>query len=197
MPPTIRDLIPASFPSTSPEAAQRVVGIDDDAADEVFDALGSATARTLYAEICEEPRPPSDLVPHVGTSLQNVHHHLHRLEEAGLIKPIGTTYSEKGVEMTVYGSADSPLVVTNADRSQRSKLREALKRLFAGMAGLIILSLAVQRLSDVINPTHHPPPPPGMSASHVFSPPLGVVVFVVGVPILVSLVLWWGYRESR
>lgn len=197
MPPTIRDLLPVTNTADNSKALPRVVGIDDDAADEVFDVLGSTTARTLYAAICEEPQPPANLAAHVETSSQNVHHHLNRLEEAGLITPVGTTYSEKGVEMTVYGSAHSPLVVTNADESRQSILREALKRLFAGISGLIILSLVVQRLSELIAPTHHPSPPPGMSANHAFTPPPGLVVFAVGVPIIVVFVLWWAYRASR
>jgi len=195
MPPTIRDLLPVA--NTADEATSRVVGIDDDAADEVFDVLGSTTARKLYAAICEKPQPPADLVTNVETSSQNVHYHLNRLEKAGLITPVGTTYSEKGVEMTVYGSTDSPLVVTNADETQQSILQEALKRLFAGIGGLIILSLAVQRLSELIAPTHNPSPPPGMSTSHAFTPPPGLVVFAVGVPIIVVFVLWWAYRASR
>jgi len=197
MPPTIRDLLPVANTSDTSETSPRIVGIDDDAADEVFDVLGSSTARKLYAAICEEPQPPADLVAHVETSLQNVHHHLNRLKEAGLITPVGTTYSEKGVEMTVYGPTDSPLVVTNADESQQSILREALKRLFAGIGGLIILRLAVQRLSELIAPTPHPSPPPGMSASHAFTPPPGLVVFAVGVPIIIVVVLWWAYRASQ
>lgn len=194
MAPTIRDLLP-TIPVES-DATPRVVGIEEEAADEVFDALGSETARTLFAELTDEPRTPADLVAHVETSLQNVHHHLDRLEKAGLITPVGTTYSEKGVEMTIYGTTDAPLVVTNADDAQRSLLRTALRRLFVGLGVLILLSVTVQGVSNVLTPTSRPTPPPGMSASTSFVPPPGLVVFVVGLPVVVALAVWLAYRET-
>jgi len=99
--------------------------------------------------------------------------------------------------MTVFGSTDRPLVVTNANDSQRSVLREALKRLFVGIGGLLVLSFAVQRLSELIVPTNHPPPPPGMSASHAVSLPPGLIVFVVGLLFIAVIVIRWAVRTAQ
>jgi hypothetical protein len=47
-----------------------------------------------------------DIVDDVDTTLQNVHYHLNRLHEAGVIDVVDTAYSEKGREMNVYQCRD-------------------------------------------------------------------------------------------
>ena len=169
-------LLPSS-PDVSPDSDPRLVGLDSDEADELMAALSSETARRLLAELHEDPAPPGELADRVDTSLQNAQYHLEKLEGAGAIEGVGTAYSEKGREMTVYGPADSPLVIYAGEQERASGLRAALSRLFGGVLALGIVSLAIQELfgrsifraaRDDAGPQGAPPsetptatPPPG------------------------------------
>ncbi|MFB6096383.1 MAG: ArsR/SmtB family transcription factor, partial [Haloferacaceae archaeon] len=79
-----------STPDTSAaeESDPRILGIDDDDADDLLSALSSDTARRLLAELHEEPSTPSVLADRVGTSLQNTQYHLGNLREADLVEVI-------------------------------------------------------------------------------------------------------------
>jgi len=138
-------LLPSS-PDVSPDSDPRLVGLDSEDADAIMAALSAETARLLLAELHDEPAPPGELADRVDTSLQNVQYHLEKLETAGAIEDVGTAYSEKGREMTVYGPADSPLVIYAGERERAAGLRAALTRLFTGIAALAVGSLAVQEL---------------------------------------------------
>lgn len=127
--------------SSSPDDAE-VLDIDADEAAAAFDALGSETARRLLSAIYEEPRTPPELREEVGTSLQNVHYHLDRLEEAGLVAPAGSGYSEKGNEMTVYGPAREAVVLFAGDGGDRSRFERLLKRVL-GLGAILVLSTLV------------------------------------------------------
>ena len=169
-------LLPSS-PDVSPDSDPRLVGLDSDEADELMAALSSETARRLLAELHEDPAPPGELADRVDTSLQNAQYHLEKLEGAGAIEGVGTAYSEKGREMTVYGPADSPLVIYAGEQERASGLRAALSRLFGGVLALGVVSLAIQELfgrsifraaRDDAGPQGAPPsetptatPPPG------------------------------------
>ena len=89
----------------------RLVDIDEDAADEVFGALSSETARSILAALYEEPRTASDLAEAVDTSLQNVRYHLEKLVDAELVEVADTWYSERGTEMKVYAPRSESLVL--------------------------------------------------------------------------------------
>lgn len=101
------------------------LGEDDTPA--VLEALASETARSVLLALAEEPRTASDLAGAVDTSLQNVHYHLNNLLEAGLVTGIGTWYSAKGKEMTVYAPSSEGIelqfepVDGEADRSARQE----------------------------------------------------------------------------
>lgn len=111
----------------------------------MFDALGSDTARRLFCAISDEPAPPSELARRIDTSVQNVHYHLSNLQTAGLVEPLDTTYSEKGNEMTVYGLATDPIVLTGeSDPETRAGLRTSVQDWAAGVVGLALASVAVQ-----------------------------------------------------
>jgi DNA-binding transcriptional ArsR family regulator len=138
-------LLPSS-PDVSPDSDPRLVGLDSEDADAIMAALSAETARVLLAELHDEPAPPGELADRVDTSLQNVQYHLEKLETAGAIEDVGTAYSEKGREMTVYGPADSPLVIYAGERERASGLRAALTRLFTGITALALGSLLVQEL---------------------------------------------------
>ena len=120
-----------------PEDA-RVLDIEGEAADRAFEVLSSATARRILTAIYEQPRTPPEVRDEVGTSLQNVHYHLDRLEQADLIEPSGVGYSEKGSEMTIYAPRSEAVVLFAGRESDRSRLRRILGRVL----GLYILLAA-------------------------------------------------------
>jgi DNA-binding transcriptional ArsR family regulator len=136
-------LLPSS-PDISPDSEPRVVGLDSEEADDLMAALSSETARRILAELHEEPAPPGELADRVDTSLQNAQYHLEKLESAGAIEVVGTAYSEKGREMSIYGPADSPLVIFAGEQERASGLRAAVSRLFVGFLALAVGAAAVQ-----------------------------------------------------
>jgi DNA-binding transcriptional ArsR family regulator len=104
------------------ERADVVVGPDEPA--DALDVLSSATARDILAALREAPSTASGVAEDVDKSLQNVAYHLSRLREADLITPVGTWYSEKGREMTVYALAAERLVVRFGDDEGTARSRE-------------------------------------------------------------------------
>lgn len=112
-------------------------------AGDAFEALASDTARAVLATVYAEPATPSEVREEVGTTLQNVHYHLERLEEADLVEPAGTGYSEKGNEMTVYAPATEALVLFAGRDHDRSRVEGLLRRVFAMVSGLSIAAVAV------------------------------------------------------
>jgi DNA-binding transcriptional ArsR family regulator len=124
-----------------PEDA-RVLDIDGEAADRAFEVLSSGTARRILTSIYEQPRTPPEVRDEVGTSLQNVHYHLGRLEDADLIEPSGVGYSEKGSEMTIYAPRSEAVVLFAGRESERSRLQRLLGRVL-GLYVLLAVAVAV------------------------------------------------------
>jgi DNA-binding transcriptional ArsR family regulator len=120
----------------------RLVDLDDDVADEVFQALSSGTTRRIFTELHESPQAASDLAEVTDTSVQNVQYHLEKLVEADLVEVVDTWYSERGTEMKVYAPTDESLVLF-AGRDKGSSLRTLLKRLAGGIALLLPASALV------------------------------------------------------
>jgi DNA-binding transcriptional ArsR family regulator len=140
-------LLPSSYDSTqSEEAEPRVVDVESEEADEVFDALASETARRLLTQLHEAPAPPAQLADSVDTSVQNVQYHLAKLEDAGAIEVVDTAYSEKGREMDVYAPADQALVIFAGDEEEGSTLRTAISRLLGSLGIVALASAVVQAL---------------------------------------------------
>jgi DNA-binding transcriptional ArsR family regulator len=136
-----------------PETTQRpgdpqVLDLGDEATAEALSALSSETAREILAAVYEEPQTPPDIRDEVGTSLQNVHYHIEKLEEADLIQPAGSGYSEKGTEMTVYAPKSEAVVLFAGQERHRSRLKTALARLLGGVGILGLATLLIQRLFD-------------------------------------------------
>ncbi|QCC46713.1 ArsR/SmtB family transcription factor [Halobellus limi] len=125
----------------------RVVGLDSEEVDDLLAAISSTTARELLAELHDEPGPPSDVADRVDTSIQNAQYHLDRLETAGLIESVGTAYSEKGREMTVYAPSDQALVVVAGDEDDTTGLQSALTQLLGGLGVVALGSVVVDRLA--------------------------------------------------
>lgn len=124
-------LLPSRLEVSASPDEPRVLDIDGEDAADAFDVLGSETARRVLSTIYDAPRTPTEVRDAVGTSLQNVHYHLERLEGAGLIEPAGVGYSEKGNEMTVYAPASEAVVLFAGADSDGNRLRDLLGRVFA------------------------------------------------------------------
>jgi DNA-binding transcriptional ArsR family regulator len=190
------------------DASPRVVGLDDDDADELLSALSSTTARRILGELHEEPTNSAELAESVDTSLQNVQYHLGRLESAGAIEVIDTVYSEKGREMDLYAPADRPLVVVAADEDETSGLSDVLSRLLGGVAVVGVASLIAQFLvdgvpfaaqtggggdggavgtADVAAET--------TAAATATGPPPGLLVFLGGMTVLAAWLAVWAVRN--
>jgi DNA-binding transcriptional ArsR family regulator len=102
----------------------RVLPLEDEEAARLINCLTTDTARSTLASLQRESATASELADAVGTSLQNVRHHLERLQEAGLVRVVGTRYSVKGREMKVYGTTKDSLVVCVGDGSERIQTAE-------------------------------------------------------------------------
>jgi DNA-binding transcriptional ArsR family regulator len=94
--------------------------VSGESQEEALQALSSGTAQAILGALDGDPKTTSEIAEMVDTSIQNTHHHLRRLEENDLVEPIGTWYSAKGKEMTVYALTAEKLVVRfgAAERSQ-------------------------------------------------------------------------------
>ncbi|WP_144920100.1 ArsR/SmtB family transcription factor [Halorubrum salsamenti] len=143
-----------SLPDATPEDREpRVVGVDDDDADELIAALGSETAREILTRLHDEPATKSELADAVDTSLQNVQYHLSKLDGADLVDVVDTTYSEKGREMEVYAAADEPLVLFAGGSEASRGIKSALMRLLGGYGIIGLAAVAAQRVLSVTGPT--------------------------------------------
>ena len=135
-------LLPRRVESNRRPEDARVLDIDGEAADRAFEVLSSATARRILTAIYEQPRTPPEVRDEVGTSLQNVHYHLDRLEDADLIEPAGVGYSEKGSEMTIYAPRSEAVVLFAGRESDRSRLGRLLGRVL-GLYVLLAVAVAI------------------------------------------------------
>lgn len=113
----------------------RLVGMDEELADDVFEALAAGTTRRIFGHLHEDPHTASELADLTGTSVQNAQYHLGKLQDADLVEVVDTWYSERGTEMKVYAPTDESLVVF-AGGQERGSLRELLKRAVAILAVL-------------------------------------------------------------
>ena len=146
-------LLPSISDATPEDREPRVVGVDDDDADELIAALGSETAREILTQLHADPATKSELADAVDTSLQNVQYHLAKLDGADLVDVVDTAYSEKGREMDVYAAADEPLVLFAGGSTESHGLKAALLRLLGGYGVIGLAAAAAQRLLSVADPT--------------------------------------------
>ncbi|MCY4730401.1 helix-turn-helix domain-containing protein [Natronomonas gomsonensis] len=203
-------LLPSRLEVSPSPDEPKVLDIDGEGADAAFDALGSETAREVLATIYDEPRTPTEVRESVGTSLQNVHYHLDRLEEAGLIEPAGMGYSEKGNEMTVYGPASEAVVLFAGRDNDSSRLRDTLQRLFGLFFVVSLSTLVFAAVSEWLRPEPVPQPRSddvGMmaesqsaadtAASSVTAVDPLLAFFLGGCVVVAAIGLVWGLREYR
>lgn len=139
---------------SSPDSAERgsdVIAIDDEAADEVFSALSSTTARSVLSTLHEQPRPASEIASEVDTSLQNVNYHLEKLGDSGLVEVVDGTYSDQGREMKVYAPTNKTLVLFAGDDLQRPALRELVEQLVGFVSLFALAGFLVDRLASSVS----------------------------------------------
>ncbi|WP_232688066.1 ArsR/SmtB family transcription factor [Halobacterium zhouii] len=123
-----------------------VVGIREDAADDVFEALSASTAREILMALYQEPDTASGVADVVDTSLQNATYHLEKLVDAELVEVADTWYSEQGREMKVYAPANESLVLFASDEASKASLKDRLLRVLGAVGVLGLVSIVVQRL---------------------------------------------------
>jgi DNA-binding transcriptional ArsR family regulator len=127
----------------------RVVAFADGDADRMLEALGTETRREIVTQLFEGPATTSELADELDSSVQNIHQHLGRLEDAGLVTSVDTVYSEKGAEMRLYAPAHDPLVFVGEEQRER-RVRRSLRELVVG-AGLlagatVLVQIGAERL---------------------------------------------------
>jgi hypothetical protein len=191
-------LLPLRGESQSTPGEPRVLGLDDDAADEAFETLTASTTRTVLSIIYEQPSTPTEIRDEIGTSLQNVHYHLGKLEDADLIQPSGIGYSEKGTEMTVYAPASEAVVLFAGHESDRLRLRGFFQRILGAIAVLagvtVLLALYLGRFSLGLFSTRMTSTGESTAATApAFDP---VLAFVLG-GVLTLLVLGGAWYRAR
>jgi len=125
---------------TPREREPRLVDLDEETADEVFDALSSQTTRRIFLTLHQSPQTASDLADATDTSVQNVQYHLGKLDDADLVEVVDTWYSERGTEMKVYAPKDDSLVLF-AGRDKQSTLRSLLNRVAGIFTVLVPISI--------------------------------------------------------
>ena len=122
----IRDLQSGDQTGDSESGEPTVVGLEAEESGEVFSALTSETARSLVAELHRRPATQSELAERVDTSLQNAKYHLQRLVDAGIVEVVDELYSQKGIEMSVYGPVGHPFVLIAGGDENLDAVRRAL-----------------------------------------------------------------------
>jgi len=185
-------LLPSTDDVTGEQDGEiQVLGVDEDATADVFEALSSDTARRVLTAIYDEPAPPSELADRLDISLQNVSYHLDNLEDAGVVRVADTRYSEKGKEMNVYAPANDPVVVFVGTEERKTGLRDLLKRLVGATGVLVVVSALMFVFQAFGQPGGAGDDP---TILELLSFP-GVEFLLGGVFVLGLVVLWWAWNR--
>lgn len=137
------------------QGGPRLLDLDDEAADEVFEALSASTTREIFLALHDQPQTASDLADRTDTSVQNVQYHLGKLKDVELVEAVDTWYSERGSEMDVYAPTDESLVLFAGQDKERS-IRSIFNRLVGVASVLAPTSLLV---AWAASRTHSEPEP--------------------------------------
>ncbi|PSQ60245.1 ArsR family transcriptional regulator [Halobacteriales archaeon SW_7_71_33] len=176
-------------------------------------SLSSETARSILVALHDRPATASELAESVGTTVQNVRHHLDSLREADLVRTAETRYSSKGREMDVYAPVDRPLVVVVgkgeddplADDETETETGtegfvDALSRFVGAIVGLAAVSLAVQWLAvspgGDLGGVVRSPDAVGGGLGPTVAPP-GLLFFAGGALILAVVSGWRYWRRNE
>lgn len=174
-----------------------VVALNDEAAEEVFSSLSSATARSILTVLYDQPMTASEVAEEVGTSLQNVNYHLNNLRNSGLIEAIDTSYSDQGKEMKIYSPINKSLVIFAGNNIQHSSLLDAIKGL-VGLIGIFaIMSIIIDRAARYWVASHGVEIWTTKSAGgqQMFLLPPGLLIFLGSILALLIVAGWWSYRS--
>lgn len=188
--------------SADDDGELRVLSLDDEDAQELIASLSSDTARSLYSALHDDPATASELSETVGTSLQNVRHHLSSLEAADLVEVAGTRYSCKGREMNVYAPTGDSLVVCVGSEDDRERLADSLGAVSGIVVALAAVAALVQRLFGAGAVDLGAPgtaPRVGDTVGSASGPILGILqpgvaVFLGGILVVASVVAWERWR---
>ena len=120
--------------------------MNDDVADDVFDALSSKTSRQILAAVYEDTKAASELADAADTSLQNTHYHLENLRDADLIEVIDTVHSAQGNELKIYGPTNQSVVVFTGYDETKSSLHRFLREVSPVLGVLGVMSVIVETL---------------------------------------------------
>lgn len=173
-----------------------LIAIDDEAADDIFSALSSTTARSILSSLYDEPQTASEIADSTDTSLQNVNYHINNLRDSDLIEVVDTGYSDQGREMKVYAPTNGALVVFASDDVERSSLWDTLKRLLSGVGLFGVVSLAVDRLvRQLVSRPRLTPGTAGPTSPTTFPLPPGAIFFLGAVFALLVVAAWWHFRS--
>ena len=194
--PSISRLLSQGSSSTSgqqdDEQDPDLIAIDDEAADDVFSALSSATARSILSSLYAEPQTASEIADSTNTSLQNVNYHVNNLRDSDLIEVVDTGYSDQGREMKVYAPANGALVVFASDDLERASLWETLKRFLGGVGLFAVVSLAVDSLvRQLVSRPQLAPGTTGPTPSTTFPLAPGAIFFLGAMFALLAVAAWW------
>lgn len=193
--PNVTDL---SVPEPESDAEPRVVDFTDEEVDDLFGALASSTARELLQQLHDSPMHPAALADETDMSIQNIHYHLSKLENAGIVTVVDTTYSKKGREMEIYAPAAEPLVMVSGNEDGERDFVEALSKFLAGVGGLALGSVFVQKLVEWLFYPGGPQPLADATGEYAappvtnVAPPIGLFVFFLG---LCGLLVWLAQRQ--
>lgn len=122
---TIEDLNPDASTMSALSEDPDLLSIDE--AGSLLETLSSDNRRAVMLEVSKKPATTAELADNVGTSVQNTAYHLQKLQQAGLITVVGTHYSQKGLEMDVFGPT-TPAIIIDLDHEPVNESDETSKR---------------------------------------------------------------------
>lgn len=176
----------------------KIVDITDSETASLFKTLGDKTTLKIYSAIQDEPKTAPELTDFSDTTIQNIHYHLNKLEDAGLIEPVDSWLSDSGVEMKVYGPVYSPLVISFAPSSDNDSIRSAIENALHLIGVLSFVSLCVEYLvgffvSEPANPWRDAASSgygAGMSIRDILLHYPGLCLFATGFVVILGYVLF-------
>ncbi|MCU4717959.1 ArsR/SmtB family transcription factor [Halapricum hydrolyticum] len=202
---SIQRLLPSRLDPAPPEDP-RVYSLDAEDTRDALNALSADTARTILSRLYDQPSSPTELREEVGTSLQNVHYHLENLQSAGLIREVGTRYSEKGNEMSVYAPASEAVVFVAGRDDSESRIERALARALGAVGllagGSLAFGAAVERWLAPEPGSAEPSGPDIMAdapqtAAEVVNAIDPALAFFLGGAFVLAMVAGWQLLRSR
>lgn len=153
----------------------RVIALDDDDADELFEVLSSERHRTVLRSLQADPATTDELAARLDVPAESVQVAVDRLEAAGLVESTDATDPAVGETATVYAPTDES-VVRYGDGPIPERRVHVRRLLVAG----VVLAAASVALHVLAGSTGQGVPP-------------SLLFFAGGVLVLFG---WAGYRAT-